>query len=76
MLLYVYSITFKPLLKTWNLLKKQWNKEHFKYQLLNTWNFYVLPKLNKSRKIIEEINKSNDICVNMEKIENLRDYLL
>ena len=37
-------------------------------------NFYVLPKVHKS-KIVEEINKSDNICVNMQPPEDLKDLL-
>ena len=35
-------------------------------------NFYVLPKVDKSKKIIEEINESNNICLNMQSPEDLK----
>ena len=41
---------------TKNILKNNWKSS----------SFYVLPKVLKSKKIIDEINKYNDICVNME----------
>ena len=43
------------------ILKKDWKSS----------NFYVFPKLYKSKKIMDEINKSNDICVNMEPTKHL-----
>ena len=36
-------------------------------------NFYVLQKVHKSKKIIEEINESNNICLNMQPS---KEYLL
>ena len=35
-------------------------------------NFYVLPKVHKSKKIIEEIYESSNICVNMQPPEDLK----
>ena len=35
--------------------------------------FHVLPKVNKSKKIIGEINESNNICVNILPPEDLRE---
>ena len=35
-------------------------------------NFYVLPKVHKSKKIIEETNESNNICLNMQPPEDLK----
>ena len=35
-------------------------------------NFYVLPKVHKSKKIIEEINESSNICLNMQAPEDLK----
>ena len=35
-------------------------------------NFYILPKVHKSKKIIEEISESNNICVNMQPPEDLK----
>ena len=46
-----------------------------KYILNNNWkssNFYVLRKVHKSKKIIEEINERNIICINMQPPENLK----
>ena len=45
-----------------------------KYILNRNWmssNFYILPKVHKSKKIIEEINKSHNICLNMQPPEDL-----
>ena len=45
-----------------------------KYILSSNWkssNFYVLPKVHKSKKIMEEINESINICLNMQP----QDYL-
>ena len=42
-------------------------KNEIKYILNSNWeseNFYVLPKVHKTMKIIEEINENNNICVN------------
>ena len=50
-------------------------KNEIKYVLNNNWkssNFYVLPKAHKSKKIIEEINESNNICVNIQPPEDLK----
>ena len=41
-------------------------KNELTYILNSNWkssNFYVLPKIHKSKKIIEEINESNNIFV-------------
>ena len=46
-----------------------------KYILNNNWkssNFSVLPKIRKSKKIMEEINESNNICLNMQPPEDLK----
>ena len=46
-----------------------------KYILNSNWkssNFYVLPKIHKSKKIIEEINKSNNTDSNMQPPEDLK----
>ena len=46
-----------------------------KYVLNSNWkssNFYVLPKIHKSRKIIEEINENHSICLNMQPPEDLK----
>ena len=46
-----------------------------KYILNGNWkslNFYVLPKVHKSKKIIEEINETNNICLNMQPPEDLK----
>ena len=46
-----------------------------KYILDSNWkssNFYVLPKVHKSKKIIEEINETNNICLNMQPPEDLK----
>ena len=46
-----------------------------KYILNSNWessNFYVLPKVHMSKKIIEKINESSNICVNMESLEGLK----
>ena len=42
--------------KTKNILKNNWKSS----------NFYVLSKVLKSKKIIDEIDKYNNICVNIE----------
>ena len=50
-----------------------------KYILNSNWKssyFYVLPKVHKSKKIIEEINESNNICLNMQPPEGLKEDLL
>ena len=50
-------------------------KNELKYILNSNWkssNFYVLSKAHKSKKIIEEINKSNNICLNMHPSEDLK----
>ena len=50
-------------------------KNKLKYILNSNWkssNFYVLPKVHKPKKIIEEINESNDICLNMQPPEDLK----
>ena len=49
-------------------------KNELKYILNSNWkssNFYVLPKVRKSKKIIEEINEINNICLNMQPPEDL-----
>ena len=46
-----------------------------KYILNSNWkssNFYVLPKIHKSNEIIEEVNESNNICLNMQPPEDLK----
>ena len=46
-----------------------------KYILNGNWkssNFYVLTKVHKSKKIIEEINETNNICLNMQPPEDLK----
>ena len=46
-----------------------------KYILNSNWkssNFYELSKVHKSKKIIEEINESNNICLNMQPPDNLK----
>ena len=46
-----------------------------KYILNSNWkssNFYVLPKIHKSKKIIEEINVNQSICLNMQPPEDLK----
>ena len=50
-------------------------KNEMKYVLNSNWkssNFYVLPKIHKSRKIIEEINENHSICLNMQPPEDLK----
>ena len=42
-------------------------RNELKYILNSSWkssNLYVLPNIHKSKKIIEEINESNNICLN------------
>ena len=49
-----------------------------KYILYSNWkssNFYVLPKVRKSKKIIEMINGDNNICLNMQPLEDLKRNL-
>ena len=49
-----------------------------RHTLNSNWtssNFYVLPKVHKSKKIVEEINKSDNICVNMQPPVDLKDLL-
>ena len=46
-----------------------------KYILNSNWkssNFYVLPKIHKSKKIIEEINENHSICLNMQPPEDFK----
>ena len=46
-----------------------------KYILNSNWkssNFYVLPKIHKSKKVIEEFNESHNICLNMQPPEDLK----
>ena len=46
-----------------------------KYILNSNWKsskFYALPKIHKSKKIIEEINESHNICLNMRPPEDLK----
>ena len=46
-----------------------------KYILNSNWkasHFYVLPKIPKSKNIIEEINESNNICLNMQPPDDLK----
>ena len=46
-----------------------------KYILNSGWNsskFYILPQAHKSKKIIEEVNKSNNISLNMQPPEDLK----
>ena len=46
-----------------------------KFILNSNWkssNFYILPKVHKSKKIIEEISKSNNICANMQPPDDLK----
>lgn len=45
------------------ILKKDWKSS----------NFYVFPKVYKSKKIIGQINKTNDICINMEPPKHLEE---
>ena len=50
-------------------------KNEMKYILNSNWkssNFYVLPKIHKSKKIIEEINENRSICLNMQPPEDLK----
>ena len=50
-----------------------------KYIFNGNWkslDFYVLPKVHKSKKIIEEINESNNSCVNMQPPEDLKGRLI
>ena len=50
-------------------------KNERKYILNSNWkssNFYVLPKIHKSKRIIEEINESHNICLNMQPPEDLK----
>ena len=60
------------------LIKKQEScltKNEMKYILnsnCKSSNFYVLPKIHKSKKIIEEINESHNICLNMQPPEALK----
>ena len=42
----------------------------------NSSNSYVFPKVYMSKKITDEINKSNDICVNMKPPKHLEGKLL
>ena len=54
-------------------------KNELKYFLNSNWkssNFYVLPKIHKSRTIIEEINESNNISLNMQPPEDLKGRLI
>ena len=39
-------------------------------------NFYVVMNVHKYKKIIEEINESSNICVNMQPPEDLKGDLL
>ena len=46
-----------------------------KYILNSNWkssNFYVLPKIPKSRNIIGEVNESDNICLNMQPLDDLK----
>ena len=50
-------------------------KNGLKYILNSNWkssNFYILPKIHKPKKIIEKINESNNICLNMQLPEDLK----
>ena len=54
-------------------------KNELKYILNSNWkssNFYILPKMLKSKKIIVEINESNSICLNMQPPEDLKGRLI
>ena len=53
-------------------------KNELKYILNSIWkssNFYVLPKVRKSKKIIE-INERNNICLNMQPPKDLKGRLI
>ena len=46
-----------------------------KYISNSNWkssNIYALPKVHKSKKIIEKINESNNICLNMKPPQDLK----
>ena len=50
-------------------------KNELKYILNNNWkssSFLALPKVHKSKKIIEEINESNNMCLNMQPPDDLK----
>ena len=50
-----------------------------KYISNSNWKsskFYVLPKVHNFKKIIEETNESNNICVNMEQQEDFKKDLM
>ena len=50
-------------------------KDELKYILNSNWkssNFYVLRKIHNSKKIIEEINESHNICLNMQPPKDLK----
>ena len=50
-------------------------KNELRYILNSNWKssiFYVLSKVHKSNKIIEEINERNNICLNMQPTEDLK----
>ena len=50
---------------------QEWNEVY----LNSNWKsskIHVLPKVHKSKKIIEEINENNNICLNMPPPENLK----
>ena len=37
-------------------------------------NLYVIPKINKCKEILEEIEKSNEICIQMEPPISLKGH--
>ena len=46
-----------------------------KYILNSNWkssNFYLLPNIHRSEKIVEETNERNNICLNMQPPEDLK----
>ena len=51
-------------------------KNELRYILNSNWKssiFYVLSKVHKSNKNIEEINERNNICLNMQPTEDLKE---
>ena len=54
-------------------------KKEYKYLTHYQWkssNFYVMPKINKCQEILEEIEKSNDIYIQMEPPNSLKGRLI
>ena len=39
-------------------------------------NFNVMPKINKCKEILEEIEKSNEVCIQMEPLNSLKGHFI